>query len=121
MKQFLAVLALGLIIIGCTKGSSSGSTTNNNNNNNNNVTCTGTKSFASDVSPIFQSICSNSGCHDAGSTNGPGPLVNYQQIFNARASIRAAVASGIMPKNTSLTAAQKNALICWIDAGASDN
>jgi hypothetical protein len=87
-KHFLiGVLILGTIM-SCTKSS-----VNNNTGNNNNVTCTGTKSFATDV----------------------------KQIFNARAVIRSAVASGTMPKNSTLSATQKNAIICWIDNGATDN
>jgi hypothetical protein len=79
------------------------------------------KAFAANASPLFQTYCNQSGCHNAGSSNGPGPLTNYTQIFNARTAIRAAVQSGIMPKNTTLTAAQKNTIICWIDSGAPNN
>jgi ribosomal protein S2 len=116
-KHFLVVLCFVAIIVSCTKSSVS----NNTNTNNNTVTCTGTKSYASDVSPIIQSVCTSSGCHDASSTNGPGPLTNYQQVFNARTTIRSAIVSGLMPKNSSLSASQKSAIICWIDNGASNN
>lgn len=77
--------------------------------------------FSADVSPIFQSVCAQSGCHNSGSVNGPGALTNYTQINASKANIRAAVLSGSMPKNTTLTAAQKNSIICWIDAGAPNN
>jgi len=114
-KQFLIiVLSLG-VMISCTKTNESA------NSENNDITCNGTKSFSSDVNPIIQSVCATSGCHNAPSTNGPGALTNYQQVFNARADIRSAVASGIMPKNTNLSAAQKSAILCWIDSGASNN
>jgi hypothetical protein len=85
--------------------------------------CSGpAKSFATDVSPVFQTSCAiNSGCHATGSGNGPGPLLNYSQIFNARGDIRPAVASGHMPLNATLTASQKNAILCWIDNGAPNN
>ena len=84
--------------------------------------CSGTKSFATDVSPIIQSSCAvSSGCHGSGSTSGPGHLSTYQQVFNARTNIRAAVASGRMPQGGALTNAQKDALLCWIDAGAPNN
>jgi len=85
--------------------------------------CSGSaKSFANDVSPVFQTSCAiNSGCHATGSGNGPGPLLTYLQIFNARADIRSAVASGHMPLNSTLTATQKNAILCWIDNGAPNN
>jgi hypothetical protein len=87
------------------------------------VDCSGpAKSFVTDVSPVFQTSCAiNSGCHATGSNNGPGPLLNYSQIFNARTDIRSAVASGHMPLNATLTATEKNAILCWIDNGSPNN
>jgi uncharacterized membrane protein len=80
------------------------------------------KTFATDVSPVIQTKCATDGtCHGSGSTNGPGPLINYTAIFNARSTIRSAVASGIMPKTGSITTAQKNSILCWIDSGAQNN
>ncbi len=79
------------------------------------------KAFAADVNPIIQSTCAVSGCHAAGSFNGPGALTTYSEIFNARINIRSAVASGRMPQNGSLSTAQKNSIICWIDGGALNN
>jgi hypothetical protein len=85
--------------------------------------CSGTaKSFVTDVNPIIQSFCTtNSGCHASGSTNGPGALTTYQQIFNNRSAIRMAISNGRMPQNSTLSSSQKSAIICWIDNGASDN
>jgi len=86
------------------------------------VECSGpSKSFITDVSPVFQTSCVNPGCHATGSSNGPGPLLTYSQIFNARADIRSAVASRHMPLNSTLTAALMNAILCWIDNGAPNN
>src|SRR5439155_20810116 len=87
------------------------------------VNCSGAaKSFTVDVNPIIQTFCATgSNCHGSVSNNGPGELVTYSEIFNAHAQIRSAVLSGIMPKNASLTAAQKNAIVCWIDNGSSNN
>jgi hypothetical protein len=79
------------------------------------------KAFAADVNPIIQSVCNQPSCHAAGSTNGPGPLTNYAQVFNARSRIRPAIASGAMPQGTSLSTAQKNSILCWIDSGAPNN
>lgn len=79
------------------------------------------KAFAADVNPIIQNSCNLGGCHAAGSANGPGPLTNYNQVFNARTTIRSAVSSGRMPQGSSLSAAQKNSLLCWIDSGAPNN
>ena len=87
------------------------------------VDCSGpAKSFSVDINPIIQTFCATgSNCHGSASNNGPGELIAYSEIFNAHAQIRSAVLSGIMPKNGSLTAAQKNAIICWIDNGSSNN
>jgi hypothetical protein len=84
--------------------------------------CSGpAKSFAADVSALVASSCAGSGCHDAGSTRGPGALTSYNQIFSARSAIRRAVADGSMPQNGSLSNAQKDAILCWIDSGAPNN
>ena len=114
MKKVLIFFSVILIItiLACSKNSDS-VTTN----------CGGiVKSYSSDINPIIQNSCAiNAGCHGAGSTNGPGPLTNYSQVFSARVAIRTAVASGTMPQNSSLSTADKNSIICWIDSGAPNN
>jgi hypothetical protein len=87
------------------------------------VDCSGPmKSFANNVQPVIQSSCATgSNCHETGSANGPGPLLNYTQLFNARSDIRSAVSSGHMPPNGTLSATEKSAIICWIDNGALNN
>jgi hypothetical protein len=79
------------------------------------------KDFTADVNPIIQSFCNQQGCHDVASINGPGPLTNYSQVFNARSAVRSAIQSGLMPQNTTLSTAQKNSILCWIDGGAPNN
>jgi hypothetical protein len=80
------------------------------------------KAFAADVNPIIQSSCANNiACHSSGSVNGPGALTSYTAIFNSRTSIRSAVSSGSMPKNSTLSTNQKNSILCWIDSGAPNN
>ncbi len=85
--------------------------------------CTGiSPKFGADVQPIFNTVCSISNtCHGAGSMNLGGPFTNYSQIFAKTANIRAAILSGIMPQSGSVTQAQINNLICWIDSGAPNN
>ena len=117
MKRIFAILIAAGTLYACSKsnaGGSGGGTVIT-------PTCNGTKSFASDVSPIIQSSCAISGCHAAGSVNGPGALTSYTQIFNARAAIRVAIANGSMPKTGSLTTEQRNTILCWIDDGAASN
>ena len=113
-KLIVSLVLLTILIIACSKSNDSSSSATD---------CSGaTKSFATDVNPVIQSFCTtNSGCHASGSTNGPGALTTYQQIFNNRSSIRVAVTNGSMPQNSSLSTSQKSAIICWIDNGAADN
>lgn len=79
------------------------------------------KSFAANVNPIIQITCNQAGCHASGSTNGPGALTNHAQLAAAAGAVRSAISSGRMPQNTTLTTAQKNSIICWIDSGAPNN
>jgi hypothetical protein len=79
------------------------------------------KAFAADVNPTIQSSCAIGGCHDAASTNGPGPLLTYSQVFNARTTIQSAVSAGRMPKTGSISTSQKNSILCWIESGAPNN
>jgi hypothetical protein len=86
------------------------------------IDCSGpAKSWATDVNPIVQTYCNQSGCHDVASSNGPGPLTNYTQFFSARSLIREQIAAGLMPQNATLTKAQRSAIVCWIDNGAPNN
>jgi hypothetical protein len=108
---FLAAFA-ALIINGCSK----------NNNSNYTADCSVTKTFSADASTVIQSTCAtNTGCHASGSSHGPGALTTYTQIYNARGAIRTSILNGSMPQNGSLSGTQKNSVICWIDAGASNN
>jgi len=109
-KFFVAVAILG-VLWACKKNDSFS------------ADCSGpAKSFSTNVIPIVQASCAtNSSCHGSGSGNGPGQLSTFTQVFNARVDIRSTVASGHMPMNGSLSAAEKSAIVCWIDNGAPNN
>ena len=77
--------------------------------------------FSTDVSPIIQSRCAVSGCHDGSSTNGPGPLTTYERIRDASGKIKPAVVSRIMPKGSSLSADEIKKIVCWIESGSPNN
>jgi len=78
--------------------------------------------FTADVSLIIQTKCATgSGCHGAGSTNGPGELTSFNQIKNAASSIKNAVVSGRMPLGGSLSTTQVNQIRCWVDNGTLNN
>jgi len=107
-------IALVYTSISCSKSSSDGGSS---------VDCNtvANKAFAADVNPIIQSSCAITGCHDAGSGNGVGQLTTYNDIFNHRTEIQSAVSAGRMPKTGSLSASQKNSILCWIQSGAPNN
>src|SRR5678815_5314840 len=121
-KKIGVVLILTAVLFACSK---SGDTKANNDSNagGGSIDCSNVpKSFSVDVNPIIQSTCATgSSCHGAGSNNGPGALLSYSAIANAHVDIRSAILSGLMPKTGSLTSAQRNTIICWIDNGAPDN
>lgn len=85
--------------------------------------CTGiTPTFSADIQPILTTVCSiNSSCHGSGSLNSGGAFTNYAQVNAKKSNIRAQILSGAMPQTGSITQAQVNAFICWIDSGAPNN
>ena len=117
MKKVIFIFGIfGIIIVSCTKSTERGSTGGGTPVL---IDCTGVAAtFAADVNIIIQSSCAKAGCHGAGSRNGPGPLLTYDQIFSARIAIRFAVTSGAMPLDATLSTIQKNTIACWIDNGA---
>ncbi len=118
-----SIIAILLIAFSCGKGGSSGGGSGGGGGGGGGIDCSlvTNKSFSADVNPIIQSVCAISGCHGAGSINGPGELLTYTEISSNKVAIRSAVSSGVMPKVGSLTTAQKGSIICWIDAGALNN
>jgi hypothetical protein len=81
-----------------------------------------TVKFSSSVLPLITSKCATAGCHDAASSNGPGPLISYASIFASRNSILSAVTANRMPQGgPPLSSQEKSILNCWIDAGAPNN
>jgi|SRR5690348_7514152 len=124
-KVFLVVITIACsvtFLIGCSKGSGSDGDGGGNNGGGFTPDCTGApKSFATDVNPIIQTFCNQANCHNTGSGNGPGALTNYAEVSAAKSRIRPQIIAGLMPQNNTLTTAQKNTIICWIDAGAPNN
>lgn len=107
--------------IACSK-SDSGTTTPAPGTGGTTLNCTTIDSrFTAVVFPIIQNSCGAVGCHNTGSVNGPGALTNYTQIKAAAAQIKSSVESGTMPKNGTLTTAQKNAISCWVSSGGLNN
>lgn len=127
MKKVITVCLIGFIttasFLGCSKsgdtttpGSGGGSGTRT-------FSCAGiTPKFSTDVQPILTSVCSaNSSCHATGSSNSGGPFTSYAEVNAKKSNIRAAILAGTMPQTGSISQAQVNAFICWIDSGAPNN
>jgi len=104
MNKTMFGLIVCIVILGaCSKSSTNPSFTPD---------CSGAvKSFKNDALPVFQSSCD--GCHSNFS--------NYSQISADKSSIRSKIVDGSMPQNGSLSTAQKNNVVCWIDNGAPNN
>jgi len=121
MKKILFIFGIfAVIIVSCTKSKGRG---DNGAQVDDLIDCNGVSAtFSADVNIIIQTSCAaGSGCHDEGSTNGPGPLLTYSQIYNARIAIRSAVVSGAMPLGSTLSTIQKNTVACWVKHGAPAN
>lgn len=103
MKKILAVLMLSIgLWTSCSKYSTTDTYT---------PSCNGVvKSYHTDVAPLIQSACGN--CHNFGS---------YSSLYASRNSVRNMIVTGQMPQGGSLSTAQKDAIVCWIDSGALNN
>ncbi|MEP7255121.1 MAG: hypothetical protein ABI666_05050 [Ferruginibacter sp.] len=123
-KMFIFILFIfstALVLISCSKsnpvagGGSGGSGIT--------FSCAGiSPKFSTDVQPILTSVCSiNSNCHASGSSNSGGPFTNQTEVFAKKSNIRAAILAGTMPQGGTITQAQINTFICWIDSGAPNN
>lgn len=107
MKKF-GTLVLLIFLLGCTKNDGSSTFS----------TCDPATSYKSTVKTILVTSCSGAGCHDG---NNLPSLADYQTAHDAAAQIKTAVANGVMPKNATLSPADKAALICWLSNGAQNN
>ncbi len=102
-KTFVILLFFVAFLSGCSK---------DNANDNYSPTCSGTaKSYKTDVAPLIQTYCA--GCHSNYSS--------WTALSSSRSSVRSTIVNGSMPQGKTLTNAQKDAIICWIDNGAANN
>lgn len=76
-------------------------------------------SYDASVKPIIMNNCAISGCHN-GTNNLPDFSV-FSNVQSRASSIKTRTQSGNMPKNGSITQAEKDAIACWVDDGAEDN
>ncbi len=75
-------------------------------------------SYAASIKPIMSTNCTISGCHNG--TQSP----DFRELANVQANkvrIKEFTQSGFMPRDGSLTQAEKDAIACWVDDGGLDN
>ncbi len=106
MKYIIFLLTVA-ILFGCKKSDVQNPTT-----------CDPQISYSSKVKSIFVNNCTASGCHDGVDLSS---LSDYLVARDASQQIRTAVKNGVMPRNSSLSASDKDAIICWIDNGSKNN
>ena len=112
-KNIILFLILTVIIsstaIHCSKSASDSNTA---------YTCDPNISFANTVKPILDHNCNYAGCHDDQVVTA---LNTYQTVHDGAAQIKLSIQTGKMPKNRTISAADKNVIFCWIDNGAKNN
>lgn len=81
-------------------------------------TCDPAISFSKTIKPILDANCNMSGCHDDQVITA---LKDFQTVHDGAAQIKLSIMTGKMPKNRTITTAEKNAIYCWIDNGAKNN
>ena len=107
-KQVVSCLLISILaVISCSK-----------NDGASNSSCDPATSFSKTVKPILDKSCNMSGCHDDFVITA---LNNYLTVHDGANQIKISIQSGIMPKSGTLTAAEKNAIYCWVDNGAKNN
>jgi hypothetical protein len=107
MKIVLVCFSI-LFLISCKKSESAQIT----------AVCNATISYKNQVHSIFVANCTSSNCHDG---NALPSLGDYLTAHDAAAQIKTSVKSGVMPKNGTLSTADKSAIICWIENGSLNN
>jgi uncharacterized membrane protein len=102
MKNLIVIVMCAAALTACKKTSNSSYTPD----------CSGAaKSYASNVAPLMSSKCVS--CHSS--------YNSYSGVNSDKAGIRSSIVSGSMPKSNSMTDAEKNSVVCWIDSGAPNN
>jgi len=76
-------------------------------------------SYQASVADIMKTSCAVTGCHVAGT--GRQDFETFSVIQANANDIKTRTQSGNMPRNSSITEEQKQAIACWVDDGAMDN
>ena len=105
MKK-IVVFAAAVAFTACKKDSSAS------------LSCDSSLSFSGTVQPVLVSKCATSGCHDGSRMTS---MATYTNAKNEAQSIKTSVENGSMPRGSSLSSAEKTAILCWIQNGTPNN
>jgi hypothetical protein len=108
ITRLFVLLSLVTLYYACSKSSSGGTS----------GTCDPNVSYSTQLLPLLNQKCNFSGCHDNSSA---AALNNYVTVRDGAAQIKSSVVAGRMPRNGTLTAAEKSIITCWVDSGAKNN
>lgn len=78
--------------------------------------------YSTSLSAIISSKCNNSGCHNAGSSN--GDFTTYAKVkpyVDNGTFKKEVITDKTMPQNGSLSQDERNKIKCWLDAGGPNN
>jgi hypothetical protein len=101
----LALTAGSMLLATCKKS---------NNDTTQSITCAGTVTYAVTAKAIIDKNCTSSGCHNAGSSR--GDFTSYAGIkpyLNSGDFYKEVITTKAMPKGSSLSTDDYNALYCW--------
>ncbi|MCF6351603.1 MAG: hypothetical protein L3J06_01195 [Cyclobacteriaceae bacterium] len=76
-------------------------------------------SYNTSVKSIIANSCATTGCHDGSSSQTNFTI--FSSVQGKATDIKSRTQSGNMPKDSSLTQAEKDAIACWVEDGALDN
>lgn len=79
----------------------------------------GQSSFKYEILPIFKQNCALNGCHL--DSNRLTNFTDYASVTVSFSKIQQYLLSGFMPLNRVIAAADKNAILSWIDSGMPNN
>ena len=124
MNRLAVLLLLGTFATGCYYDKEEELYPNQVTTSTTNTTSTTTPtavSYANDIKPLMTSNCASPGCHVSG-VQSPD-LSTYAGVFGSRSLVKSRANSGSnpMPASGLMSAANRNLLNSWIDAGAPNN
>ena len=84
------------------------------------VTTISSISYTNDVAPVLLSTCSSVSCHGTPTALKPN-LSTWMAVNSVAQKIKTQLEAGTMPKTGTISATDKQNIICWINAGALNN